>query len=198
MSKLYTFEQDCYLLIIDQLITDPDELLIKVLADIEFEQKHINMFGKLVPLPRLTAFCADTEHEYKYSGIVNSAQIWPPYFNNIAIRLNNLGVQLMPNSKVPNCCFINYYRNGNDYIGWHSDNEMSSYFANPIFSISLGDERTFEIKNKATDQITKVLLKNGSLAVMYGTKFQERYQHKIPKSTSNKLRINLTFRYHSV
>jgi alkylated DNA repair dioxygenase AlkB len=198
---MYTFENDCYAILMP-LITNPDELYLKIMADVEFEQKSIKMFGKTVPLPRLTAFCAknglDQELEYKYSGIVNKSGAWPSYFDPIVSKLGELGSQLMPGSNIPNSCLLNYYRNGEDYIGWHSDDEMPSYMTNPIYSISLGEERSFEIRKKGAAASTRILLKNGHLLIMYGSKFQSYYQHRLPKAEDQKMkpRINLTFRYH--
>ncbi len=96
----------------------------------------------------------------------------------------------------PNSCLINYYRNGNDYIGWHSDDEQKSYITNPIYSVSLGDERIFQLRKKETGAIVEIKLSNGSLLVMYGEELQLKYQHRVPKSKSDRARINLTFRYH--
>lgn len=197
---IYKFEDDCYALLYNNLISNPEELYIKILSDIQFDQKYIKMYGKTIPLPRLTAFCVrnNLNIEYKYSGITNNAILWPSYFDSITGKLNELGLQLIPNCNIPNSCFLNYYRNGDDYIGWHSDDELKSYETNPIYSISLGSERTFEIRKKNNNNVHKILLKSGSLLVMYGSKFQQLYQHRLPKIEDSKIlpRINLTFRFH--
>ncbi|MFM8430514.1 MAG: alpha-ketoglutarate-dependent dioxygenase AlkB family protein, partial [Holophagaceae bacterium] len=79
---------------------------------------------------------------------------------------------------------INEYRNGNDYLGWHSDNEKELGNEPVIASISLGEVRTFQFRLK-DDHKKKIQieLNEGSLLVMRG-KTQELWQHQIPKRSS--------------
>jgi alkylated DNA repair dioxygenase AlkB len=194
----YKFEDNCTALLFLNYITNPNDLLNKIIADINFEQKHIKMFGKIIKLPRLTAFAAQENHEYKYSGIINKSIEFTPYMNVLSDNLGSIGSQIMPGSLPPNSCFMNYYKNGEDYIGWHSDDEYETYLTNPIYSISLGECRLFEIRRKKMESapITKIKLEPGSLLIMYGNKFQTLYEHRLPKDNSVNARINLTFRRH--
>jgi alkylated DNA repair dioxygenase AlkB len=64
-----------------------------------------------------------------------------------------------------------------------------------VASVSLGQERVFDIRNKE-DHTTKfnILLEDGSYLLMKGD-FQDKWQHRIAKSTvPMKERLNLTFR----
>lgn len=92
-----------------------------------------------------------------------------------------------------NECLINRYRTGEDYIGFHSDNEKE--LSNGIVAgISLGQERTMVLKRKDGTKEIKFILPHGSLFVMESNT-QKIWLHGIPKelSKSNE-RISLTFR----
>jgi alkylated DNA repair dioxygenase AlkB len=49
-------------------------------AAIPWEQLGITMFGRTVPVPRLTAWMG--EAAYAYSGLVNEPKPWPPALAN--------------------------------------------------------------------------------------------------------------------
>lgn len=93
-----------------------------------------------------------------------------------------------------NSLLLNYYRDGKDSIGWHSDNERE-LGVNPVVpSISLGEERVFQIRHTKSKEKKEYILKHGSLLIMSGT-MQHYWQHSVPKSNKvNGGRINLTFR----
>jgi alkylated DNA repair dioxygenase AlkB len=95
-----------------------------------------------------------------------------------------------------NSCLLNLYHNGNEGMGWHSDDEESlgKDNNNIIASLSFGAERKFSFKHKQTKQIVSVILEHGSLLVMRGAT-QSNWLHSLPKSkTITQPRINLTFR----
>jgi alkylated DNA repair dioxygenase AlkB len=90
---------------------------------------------------------------------------------------------------------INYYRDGQDSNGWHADNEKTLGPNPSIASISLGAERTFELKHLSTGQKKSVLLADGSLLHMHGP-LQHHYKHQLPKKRAlTEARLNLTFRW---
>ena len=81
-------------------------------------------------------------------------------------------------------------------LGAHSDDE-SVLGENPVIvSISLGEQRRFYLKDKATKKtVWKEDLKNGSYLLMGGA-LQAKYVHGINKSQKQLgARLNLTFRY---
>lgn len=200
-ALFYNLEQECYALLIPGFISDPEDLYAQILEDVDFESKNIKMFGKNIPLPRLISYHSNVLNSYKYSGISNMSKEMLPFMNVLCERFQEISKLLMnPSGKIdnnlPNSCLVNYYRNGEDYIGWHADDELKSYVLNPIYSISLGDERIFQFRNETTGRITDIKLSNGSLLIMYGNELQIKYKHRIPKSSSKAGRLNLTFRFH--
>ena len=93
-----------------------------------------------------------------------------------------------------NSCLLNLYHDGNEGVGWHSDNEKLIEDNSAIASMSLGAERTFSFKHKRTRKTISVLLEHGSLLLMKDTT-QKNWLHCLPKSKKIiKPRINLTFR----
>jgi len=89
---------------------------------------------------------------------------------------------------------LNLYHDGNEGMGWHSDDEKSIEGNSAIASLSFGAERKFSFKHKQTKETISVLLENGSLLLMED-ETQKNWLHGLPKSTKITLpRINLTFR----
>jgi alkylated DNA repair dioxygenase AlkB len=94
-----------------------------------------------------------------------------------------------------NSVLLNYYRDGNDSVAWHSDKESIMGSQPVIASVSFGQVRSFDIRNKADhNEKYSVRLEHGSFLLMKSG-LQEQWEHRIAKSTKPmKARINLTFR----
>lgn len=98
-----------------------------------------------------------------------------------------------------NQVLINWYKDGNHYIGKHSDNEAQIIKESPIMSISLGSTRSFCVRKKTNNKIVlDIEMPNNSYIVMCGA-MQQNYFHEVPKvSGKNAInigkRINITMR----
>ena len=93
-----------------------------------------------------------------------------------------------------NACLLNLYHNGDEGMGWHSDNEKEIITNSSIASLSIGAQRKFAFKHKLTKETHSLILENGSLLEMKGT-IQQHWLHCLPKSKKVQTpRINLTFR----
>jgi alkylated DNA repair dioxygenase AlkB len=91
-------------------------------------------------------------------------------------------------------CLLNYYHNGSEGMGWHSDNEKTMGEEPIIASLSLGAGRKFSFKHNDSKQKIDLFLEHGSLIVMQGIT-QKHWKHALPTSRKvNSPRINLTFR----
>ncbi|WP_396601714.1 alpha-ketoglutarate-dependent dioxygenase AlkB family protein [Algibacter sp. R77976] len=168
---------------------EADNYFKSLLANIEWKQDTITLFGKTHLQPRLTAFYADNKKNYKYSNII----MQPHAFKDDLLGIKN---KIETDLKIKfTSCLANLYRNGSDSNGWHADDEKE-LGENPIIaSVSFGAERVFHLKHK-TDKLlkTKLILQHGSLLLMRG-ETQNNWLHQIPKT--KKIignRINLTFR----
>jgi len=162
----------------------------KLIDNIQWRQDKIKIFGKLIDQPRLTAFYGDATKSYSYSGIVMNPNDW----NEDLLFIKNR-IEEVANIKFSSV-LLNYYRDGKDSMGWHSDDEKV-LGQNPVIgSVSFGESRVFQMRHKFQKDFKKVdvTLKDGSFLLMKGAT-QHFWQHQIPK-TKRKLesRINLTFR----
>ena len=97
-----------------------------------------------------------------------------------------------------NCVLLNLYRDGQDSMGWHSDDEPELGPDPSVASLSLGATRRFQLRRRR-DRRTRVDLdlRHGSLLVM-GPPTQAHWQHAVPKrpkASGAGPRVNLTFRY---
>jgi alkylated DNA repair dioxygenase AlkB len=175
-----------------------DQLFSFFKENIIWEQKHYTHFktGVSYPQPRLTAWYADSsDMEYSYSGVTQVVQTWIPEL----LELKS-AIETITEAKY-NSVLLNYYRDGNDSVGMHSDNEKELGVNANIASVSLGANRVFQLaqfkKVKGSSEELGYLeyeLSHGSLLVMSGTT-QHYWKHAIPKAVEAGPRINLTFRY---
>ncbi len=166
------------------------EKLFQALADnIHWAEQNITIYGKTVKVPRLVAWYGDAGKSYTYSGTTMHPEPWTPVLSMMKVRIEAVA------GIVFNSVLLNFYRNGQDSMGWHSDDEPE-LGANPVIaSVSFGATRTFQFKHKHNSELRQSIdLTPGSLLLMGGTT-QHFWKHQIPK-TKKTLgpRINLTFR----
>jgi alkylated DNA repair dioxygenase AlkB len=146
------------------------------------------MFGKEITTKRKVSFYADDLIAYTYSNKTKKGLAWTP----LLIEIKQL-VSSYTGSNY-NACLLNLYHNGDEGMGWHSDDEKEIVPNSSIASLSFGAERKFAIKHKVSKETQSILLENGSLLEMLGT-FQKHWLHSMPKSKKIVApRINLTFR----
>jgi alkylated DNA repair dioxygenase AlkB len=166
--------------------------VVTIAEQVIWEQKFAEFFGRRVALPRLTAFYADsTAYSYTYSGIHNTARIWTPLLQSLRDMVSQKC------SVTFNCCLLNLYCDGSDYVGWHADDEPVSTPGAPVASLSLGTTRTFGIKGRTKRMVCRpryLQLSHGDLLVMESA-FQEKMKHTIKREPEiTEMRVNLTFR----
>ena len=94
-----------------------------------------------------------------------------------------------------NFALANLYRDGNDAIGWHADDERELGASPCIASLSFGSPRRFCLRERGSERRRiDVMLESGSLLLMWG-RSQRDWQHSVPRTrTAVGPRINLTFR----
>ncbi|CAA6807762.1 MAG: Alpha-ketoglutarate-dependent dioxygenase AlkB [uncultured Aureispira sp.] len=171
------------------LDTEANQFYQNLLADLNWQQYPIRMFGKTMLQPRLIAWHGDQGIQYTYSQTTLIAEGWDDNLKQIQKKLRQ-NFQLNFNSVL-----ANLYRDGQDSMGWHSDNEKELGKQPIIASISLGVARTLQFRHKDNHKIkTSIVLEPGSLLLMQGNT-QEDWQHQIAKTKKvTTPRINLTFR----
>jgi alkylated DNA repair dioxygenase AlkB len=171
------------------LAADATRLFDNLHTEISWQKEFLTMFGKTVQSPRLMALYGDTDVRYRYSGLVHKAAFWTRDLMAINQLVAHVGGQSF------NSVLANLYRNGQDSMGWHSDDEKELGINPIVASISFGAERDFILRNKSdTTEQHKFNLANGSLLIMRG-KTQQCWQHSLPKrKRCTDSRINLSFR----
>ena len=95
-----------------------------------------------------------------------------------------------------NGCLLNLYRDGDDRMGWHADDEPEIDQTQPIASLSLGSTRDFLFRHR-NDQTKRaaIPLADGDLLIMHPG-CQGLWMHSVPQRRKVKtMRINLTFRH---
>lgn len=168
---------------------ESDRFLQTLTREIDWKQEPIKLFGKLIMQPRLTAWYGDDDKPYSYSGITMQAKPFTPALKLIKERIE----------PVAGCKFtsalLNLYRNGQDSMGWHRDNEKELGPEPIIASVSFGATRTFQFRNYADKKLIRSLqLSHGSLLIMRGVT-NHFWEHRVPKTnTAVAPRINITFR----
>lgn len=164
-------------------------LLQKLIRECPWQQRVVKMYDKQVLTPRLTAWYADPE-TYDYTSLRRSApNPWTPELLLIKDKVEAIaGIKF-------NSVLLNYYRDGNDSVAWHSDNEKALGTHPVIASVSFGQVRCFDIRNKQDHrQQYSIKLESGALMIMKGN-LQVDWEHRIAKSRKPmKARLNLTFR----
>ncbi|WP_428225351.1 alpha-ketoglutarate-dependent dioxygenase AlkB family protein [Flavobacterium sp.] len=165
------------------------ELFEKLKTDIIWQQDTLTVFGKEYLQPRLTALYGNEGKPYGYSNIVMQLHDWNPLLMYIKEEVEKECQEIFTT------VLLNYYRNGQDSMGWHADNEKE-LGRNPIIaSLTFGAERSFQLKHNTIESAKQnITLAHGSLLVMKGTT-QHFWKHQIPKTQKPVGgRINLTFR----
>lgn len=168
---------------------DSDRLLTKLTQTIDWRQDWITVYGRSLPQPRLTAWVGDPGKAYTYSGITMQPSGWTDTLLDLKARVDAIaGVSF-------NSVLLNLYRDGNDSMGWHSDDEPE-LGQNPVIgSLSLGGTRQFMLRHKQQKALkAKLALMSGSFLLMQGTT-QHYWLHQVPKTKrAVPPRLNLTFR----
>jgi len=159
-----------------------------LLQNTPWKNDEVVVFGKHIVTKRKTAWYGDSNYVYIYSNTIKQALPWTRELLNLKQIVENRS-----NTKF-NSCLLNLYHDGNEGMGWHSDDEKSIEENSTIASVSFGAERKFSFKHKQNKKIISVLLEHGSLLLIKEVT-QKNWLHSLPKSKKITLpRINLTFR----
>lgn len=161
----------------------------RLLSETNWKQDNITVYGKEHAQPRLTALYGLNEQVYTYSGLSMNPKEFTPLLLELKTAIETI------THKQFNAVLLNLYRDGNDSVGWHSDDEKELGKNPTIASLSFGVERFFQLRDKATKKKRhNLLLEHGSVLLMQG-ETQHYWQHQIAKTKMIQTpRINLTFR----
>lgn len=162
---------------------EADQLFKRLVEDVPWQSETLR--GQ--PFPRLLAYYADQGADYAYSGVLHRGGGRPDWLADLWSRVEQAAETRF------NTLLLNRYRNGQDSIGFHSDDEPEMGPNPVVASLTLGAERDFVLKHRNGEKWVR-RLSHGSLLVMGGT-LQHHWKHGVPKAKDVVgERINLTFR----
>ncbi|MFT5111299.1 MAG: alkylated DNA repair dioxygenase AlkB [Parasphingorhabdus sp.] len=164
-----------------------DDWLTDLQSTINWQQPDVHVFGKLHKVPRVCALYGDSR--YRYSGQEQSALGWTETLS----KIRNLV------EKWSGCTFnsvlLNQYRNGEDRMGWHADDEPELGQRPMVVSLSLGASRIIRFRHKRLHSARFDLQLPHACLLMMHRGMQQCWQHAIPQqSRVSGARISLTFR----
>ena len=158
--------------------------------NIAWQRQSGRFYGRHLPFPRLTAWYGDAGADYVYSNTVSHPLPWTR-----GLWYLKQQVERLSDSRF-NSVLLNWYRDGNDYLSWHADDEPELGKDAVIASLSFGHTRDFLLRRSDNhEQKLAIALEHGSLLVMRGA-LQQHWQHAVPKRMAVQgSRVNLTFRW---
>ena len=160
----------------------------ELLDEIDWQQDRVTVYGKQHLAPRLSRWFGEPWMDYSYANHTMKASPMTTLLKEIQIEVEQQSGERF------NSVLANYYRDGSDSNGWHSDDEPELGCNPVIASLSFGAPRDFHLRHKRNKDLKhKMTLENGSLLMMRGST-QSCWQHHIPKRAQAQGRINLTFR----
>ncbi|QLE86420.1 alpha-ketoglutarate-dependent dioxygenase AlkB [Shewanella sp. Scap07] len=163
-------------------------LLLREAQDYPYTRPEVEVFGKKHVIPRSQVWFADAGCDTAFSGLMIQAQPWPYYANRLRQQLEK------DFALAANGVLINHYANGEQSMGWHSDNEPEFAPNSDIASVSLGASRDFVIRHKDSQYKQVISLAAGDLLIMHWP-MQQYWEHALPKRLKvTEARINFTFR----
>ena len=167
-----------------------DQIMRKLVDQTIWRQEKVRIYGKEHQQPRLVSLYGDPGKKYDYSGISLHPLPWTDLLREIRRRVEDCTDARF------NAVFLNLYRDHNDSMGFHSDDEKELGKNPVIASVTFGATRTFLLKHKFRKDIppVKIPLEAGTVLLMKGAT-QLFWKHGFNKQTVPcGPRVNLTFR----
>ncbi|XP_044052024.1 DNA oxidative demethylase ALKBH2 [Siniperca chuatsi] len=160
------------------------------------EEAKVRVFGKVYNIPRKQATYGDASLAYTYSRVTRLACPWTPTLEYIRDAVTKTTGQIF------NFVLVNRYKDGQDHMGEHRDDEKELDPLCPIASVSLGAARDFIFRHRDARgkqrrrqiEPVKLELAHGSLLLM-NPPTNTLWYHSLPARKKIFVpRINLTFR----
>lgn len=193
-NKKYHLDDDSVIEYLENFITKKlhDDLFKELSNEVPWTYGVYNMFGKPIKTPRLLYCMRDADFNVKDVYTITGSMPW----TKSMLKLKKLIEE--KTGKIYQYAQLNYYRNGDDYIGYHTDSEVQE--DDVIASVSLGAARKFSFrdinyKNSKIKKTYEMTLNKRSLIIMDENSAKKHWKHSLPKMKNvNDVRINITFR----
>lgn len=166
-----------------------DGLLTRSLAEVDWQNERLTLFGCERIAPRLVAWYGERGVSYRYSGAERAAILWPTFIARLAAEVGDALAWRF------NYALVNRYRSGSDMLGWHADDEADLGGEPVIATVSLGAARVLRIRPRRGGASVGGALAHGSLLAMWG-RSQRDYKHCVPRTRKPVgERVSYTFRW---
>lgn len=164
----------------------------RLIEQLPWQQHKVRLFGREHLAPRLSCWIGDPNAHYRYSGVLYPPGPWTGDLAPLRKKIESFAGAGF------NSVLANWYRDGNDCMGWHSDDETELGPEPLIASLSLGGARRFQLRSRDRRWRCQLELQSGSLLLMAGSS-QRLSQHALARAAGAKRastpgRLNLTFR----
>ena len=203
-NNRYKLDDQSYIEYYPNFVQDTDAVLIELIgsADLTYDQSKLpdavpwkqgiyNMFGKPVPTPRLLYAMRDADQDISCVYKITGSAVWSDQIKKLRDAV------AAKTGRSFRYAQMNLYRNGVDYIGFHTDSEVAPN--DIIASVSIGTTREFRLisadfKNNDLPMYS-IKLEPGSLIIMNEYAAKHNWKHEIVQDPKIKeLRLNITFR----
>ena len=154
-----------------------DTLLTDLAGTLSWTRGRRRMYDQTVDDPRLSATC-----EVGTTGT-------PPIFDTMAAALSALYDERLDS------IWVNYYRDGQDSVAWHSDRVGRTQRQPLVAIVTLGGPRRFLLRPRGGGRSHSFAPASGDLLVMGGD-CQHDWEHAVPKAAAAQPRMSVTFRRH--
>ena len=173
-KKTHYLEDGALVIHVSDYVKNPDALFNELLTSIPWTRFTYRVYDKDVLSPRLMQIV-------EMKDVVEL-----PHLKEIKERLEKV-------CKVKfKYAVLNYYRDGNDHISYHSDREVEH--GKMVASVSLGQTRRFVLRHKGNKNKVVFEPKHGDVLILNDAAINFVYKHRVPKMKNAKARINITFR----
>ena len=165
------------------------QLLPYLQSSIDWQQPSLTVFGKTHKIPRQQCWIGDEGLRYEYSGKTFTAEGWskPMFWLKQKVEQTS-GFAF-------NSCLLNRYRNGDDKMGWHADDEPELGIEPAVAIVSVGSARDIQFRLGKQGKSYSLELPAGSCLLMKPG-CQSSIQHQIPaRKRLETERVSLTYRY---
>ncbi|SFT66079.1 alpha-ketoglutarate-dependent dioxygenase AlkB family protein [Halomonas saccharevitans] len=170
------------------------QALTRLDRELDWQRPSLRLYGREHPIPRHQVWMGSPDARYRYSGRNFCPEAWHPEVAAIRDAVVECLAAAGQSARF-NSVLLNRYADGEERMGWHSDDEPELGAAPLITAVSLGAERPLRFRWKQREaEAFNAWLPHDSLLVM-GPGVQRRLQHALLPRRHRGLRISLTFRW---
>src|SRR5450759_1974770 len=137
-----------------------EQIYRRLLHEQNWPDNRYTVAGRQFILPRLQTWHADLGIRYSYSNNLLETRSWTPLLSELRVKVESFLTFSF------NSVLVNLYRSGDDYVGWHADNEQELGEQPFIASLTFGAGRQFEFRHKNSSENSQILLRSGVLLIM--------------------------------